>query len=658
MANHLKLDPTRTTMLRRTFMADMRRRFGKVSAAMQALLVDDDALGSLTPPQHLTLMAEKQVWRFKTDAQKLIAFREWLQQQIDQNILSVAGGIAGKPWTSQYIESAYKKGMVNAYVATRSENIFQKADFQKGGQAEFLRGSFAQPESLSKIELLYTRNFSELVGITDYMSQQMSRIMANGLAGGQGPLEIARDLRGSLDSLTKTRAETLARSEIIAAHAEGQLDAFEALGVEEVGVEAEISTAGDDHVCDECAALEGVVLTIEEARGLIPRHPNCILGDSIVDAPDVVAAMSGNYSGQVIKIATAKGRVITVTENHILLTQFGFVPAKFLYQGLHLVDAPVPDNQIINGPDNNGNKLCIADVFTSLRESTSMFSMSMPLSPENLHGDGRSFDSEICVVRPDSKLRDQFNPTIRSQSIEDQLPIFQLGYFKSSLARCSSFAEFFKSIAFAADSSMGLCRDGLAILLGGILKTNNVSLASSTWLNAILTQATANGVSGTMELLRDCLNAHPILKQFQRLIDWDRNTFSNSGTVDFDASLFKSVLDSVAFNAHAFGNMGDTFSGKMSFDRVVNIECFHVANTPVFDLFTKSTIYSVNGVLSSNCRCSFKPALKDRKEAGQIRTKGGIRRAITESVKAETPGADTNKEAVARSTWAGKELLN
>ena len=61
----------------------------------------------------------------------------------------------------------------------------------------------------------------------------------------------------------------------IHAHSEGQLDSFEKLGVEEVGVMAEWITAGDDRVCERCAVLEGAVLKVKEARGLIPRHPNC-----------------------------------------------------------------------------------------------------------------------------------------------------------------------------------------------------------------------------------------------------------------------------------------------------------------------------------------------------------------------------------------------
>ena len=271
MPNQLKRDPTRTTMLRRKFMADMTRRFKRLSKAIQVLVVDDDAFGLEGP----AVLQVRQAWRFRTDAQKVKSYRQWLQQQVNAGILSPVDGISGKPWTATYIESAYKKGGLRAYTGLRAEELANHPSLFKGGQAEFMRTAFGQPEALHKIELLYERAFSELKGVTDVMGQQMSRTLSNGLAQGYGPYKIARELRKNVSNINNTRAKVIARTETIRAHAEGQLDAYEHLGVEEVGVMAEWSTAGDEMVCIECGELEGVVMTVKEARGLLPRHPNC-----------------------------------------------------------------------------------------------------------------------------------------------------------------------------------------------------------------------------------------------------------------------------------------------------------------------------------------------------------------------------------------------
>lgn len=277
MPNQLKIDPTRTTMLRRRFVADMTKRFKELSKAIRELVIDDDAFGLASGDSFLTLQqVPRQAWRFRTNAQKVKEYREWLTQQVNAGILKpVGGGISGKPWTAPYIESAYKKGSIRAYTDLRADELAAHPSLFEGGQKEFLRTAFSGPEAARKIELLYERAFNELDGITKVMEQQMSRVLAEGLSQGWGPRRIAKNLTDTVTNLNRTRANVLARTEIIRAHAEGQLDSYELLGVEELRLMAEWSTAGDERVCILCGELEGVVMTVDEARGLIPRHPNC-----------------------------------------------------------------------------------------------------------------------------------------------------------------------------------------------------------------------------------------------------------------------------------------------------------------------------------------------------------------------------------------------
>ncbi len=277
----LRFDPTRTTTLRKQYEREMRRRFYAVRSLVVKAIWKQDALGleESEPFAFNKLVSNalpgKQVWRFQTNDQKLRSFKRWFQQQIDENILTV--DVKGNPWSAKYVNSAYRKGAVSGYVKVnkKKKKLDESPDFLRGTKAQFLRSSFAQPERLSKIQFLYTRSFDELEGITKAMSQQVGRRLADGLAQGKGIRTIARDLSNTITGITKKRALVLARTEIIAAHAEGSLDTFEELGVEGVSVLAEWSTAGDDLVCPLCLPLEGAIMTIKEARGLIPRHPNC-----------------------------------------------------------------------------------------------------------------------------------------------------------------------------------------------------------------------------------------------------------------------------------------------------------------------------------------------------------------------------------------------
>jgi len=269
-----KLDPTRTTMLVRQWMGDMQRRFASVRKANRELLVEDDALGLTAPgPFIIQQQVGYQAWRFQTDANKIQSYRKWLKAQVDAKILTV--DVTGKPWMATYVESAYRKGVANAYMATHKKSVKAKPGFYEGTREQFLREAFAQPELLSKVELLYTRAFTELVGVTATMDQQLSRILAMGIVNGIGPKKLAAEMASKINTLSRNRAMLIARTETIYAHAEGQLDSFEMLGVTEVGLEAEWSTVLDKKVCPECEAMEGVVMPVDKAHGLIPRHPAC-----------------------------------------------------------------------------------------------------------------------------------------------------------------------------------------------------------------------------------------------------------------------------------------------------------------------------------------------------------------------------------------------
>ena len=268
LRNPLKLDPQRSTMLRRKFVGEMNQKFRKIKGKINQLVVVEDSFG--LDQKGITF---NEPFHFISDEAKIVNFQRWLQGQVDADILTV--GSTGAPWTNPYIGSSYKKGLVRSYVETHSESLAKSSDFYGGSKAEFLREAFGGSVGTKQVGLLYTRAFDALAGVTDTMGHEMSRVLADGLSQGLGSDQVARSLNRQVDGLTKTRARVVARTELARAHAEGQLDGYEKLGVEELGIMAEWSTTLDDRVCPQCGNLEGVVMSVKEARGLIPRHPNC-----------------------------------------------------------------------------------------------------------------------------------------------------------------------------------------------------------------------------------------------------------------------------------------------------------------------------------------------------------------------------------------------
>lgn len=267
-----RIDPTRTGVIRHAWEKDIRRRFSEIASAISVLVVDEDVFG-LEEGQPFQVNNARQEWRFSTNDKKLEQFQKWLKPLVDAKILAVDS--KGNPWSAKFIESSYKKGMVRAFVDARGKDIKKKTDFFGATKESFLKSAFAQPERLSKVRLLATRSFEDLKGVSGMMATQLNKILANGMIAGSNPKQIAREIAKNVQGISKNRALTIARTEIIHAHAEGQLDTFADLGVDELGVLAEWSTAGDDRVCPSCQAMEGTKLSVDDARGLIPLHPNC-----------------------------------------------------------------------------------------------------------------------------------------------------------------------------------------------------------------------------------------------------------------------------------------------------------------------------------------------------------------------------------------------
>lgn len=210
-------------------------------------------------------------WRFNSTPEQVKAFQEWLKAQLGALIV---GKTEEEMWR-RYTEAGFRKGAGRAFDDVKSVPYGdEKMQFWKGTKDQFLRDSFAKPVAVEKVQLLAGRAFDELKGVTSDMSLRMSRVLTDGLVRGESPRDIASSMEDEVD-VSSSRALTIARTEIVRAHAEGQLVAMKNLGVEEVGVAVEWSTAEDELVCEECEPLQGVVMKLEEAEGMLPRHPNC-----------------------------------------------------------------------------------------------------------------------------------------------------------------------------------------------------------------------------------------------------------------------------------------------------------------------------------------------------------------------------------------------
>ncbi len=263
-------DPTGTTSIRVRFEKEMRSRFNELSALIKKAVNELDVF-ALKTNIRATLPGRK-AFDFTRSGDKVGAFMEWLKHSEDQVIFDQVVGTpirsaARTSWANVYIDSAYQKGLASAAAELRASGV-KVSD-------RYIDSAFFRPVHADRVGMIYTRSYSDLVGITDAMDTKISRVLAQGLAEGRSPLVIARDLVKQVEDIGIVRARMLARTEVISAHADATINSYREAGLEGVNVRSEWSTAGDELVCPECEDMEGKTFTLDEAEGMLPLHPNC-----------------------------------------------------------------------------------------------------------------------------------------------------------------------------------------------------------------------------------------------------------------------------------------------------------------------------------------------------------------------------------------------
>jgi hypothetical protein len=229
-----------------------------------------------TPPLPPTVNAGR--WAFQAPDQQAQAFASWLRATTARLITSPED----KALWDEYARAGFARGSGRAFDevgkgrqgAAARVPAQLRGTFAHGAKDQFLREVFSRPKSADRVRLISQAAFADYEGVTGAMAVRMGRVVADGLLQGWTPHRLARELAQVAD-LTLSRALQIARDEVVRSASEGTLDAMERLGVQEVTAAVEWTTSGLPTVCPRCAALEGVVLTVDEARGLIPLHSRC-----------------------------------------------------------------------------------------------------------------------------------------------------------------------------------------------------------------------------------------------------------------------------------------------------------------------------------------------------------------------------------------------
>jgi len=269
-------DPSNTHSIQRAFLRDLQRRFRELRGLLRRTVgYENDAL-RLSPNAD-----ERGVFDFPTDEGKARAFvrqlRQWLSELfgLGQTPIDVQNA---RHWTAEYLRDAYVTG-----VQTAQGRLMQLgASVTASEPSEIVQ----RPTAVRQLRDLYTRTFENLQNITDDAARTIRTELTDGVRQGKNPRDLAATLNDEIQDLSRSRAATLARTEVINSHATAQLEEYQREGVDRVSHTSRL-TAQDAQVCPWCRRLEDVPFTIEEFQNTaarwrgqtwrvgVPGHPNC-----------------------------------------------------------------------------------------------------------------------------------------------------------------------------------------------------------------------------------------------------------------------------------------------------------------------------------------------------------------------------------------------
>lgn len=292
---------------------------------------------------------------------------------------------------------------------------------------------------------------------------------------------------------------------------------------------------------------EGLGLGIWIKPPKIP-HPWCVLPETIVQAPNATHLMRTKYTGPIVDMLTASGRRLRVTPNHIMLTDRGWVRAKFLSQGDQIISNQLGLESVLPllSPDDNDSPASVEEIFTFAVEHLGMSPSTVPATPKDLKGDVTN--GKVDVIAINSELMNELK---------------------------TAFPKNF--------TDLGLIHTG-----------STVGLNSSGDLHSMLIRLglAADGISSRPSHSHSEISTESI----------ERDSSLIRAVPNYQARLDKTSADRYSGNSELLTKLLETDSLPVQTDNLVAISNVEFSGH-VYDLSTESTLYVANDYITSNCLC-------------------------------------------------------
>lgn len=374
--------------------------------------------------------------------------------------------------------------------------------------------------------------------------------------------------------------------------------------------------------CGFCAMLasRGPVYKSSESAGLrVDRfHANCVVGDTKVSGPDVKVGYRRYYEGEIVTLVTAGGHELTITPNHPVLTDRGWVNAGDLQEGDNLVSGTFGNGYLTLGPSEDDAPPSIEDVVSALSVVGATRVSGVPVSAEEFHGDGG--DSEVDIVARDNLLGDIGDASLIKPSPQED---FEVGTATLSSEGLSSASLGDVEALFWSELSSGECLDGLCTTHFNLLFGDSLPAEARGFL------ASPNGEVGLLkpppdDSAADAEHLSHLIDALPRLVNLLQvGRGCNSLRVDapnlgerFDPPTTKGETERLRVFAEYGGRLLERLGLMVKTDRLINKSVRQYVGH-VYNLQTSEGWYSANSIITSNCFCTVVPVFTSKRWEGK-----------------------------------------
>lgn len=536
---------------------------------------------------------------------RLTEQRQQLIRRVDDYARQVAQTIATTQATAADLGADGVKAMV---------------DLQLGPKAAAAGVTFSRLPADAVEQMLGQLQSGPVQGVLARMSadyaDQLGDVLVDGIARGRSPRDVARRLFGIADT-PRWKALQVARTETLRAYREaGRRSMMEDRDVLNGWTWHAQTDAG---TCAVCWSMHGTQLPTAE---VFATHPNCLPAGAVVTGPRVIGSTTRWYDGELVDLATASGRNLTVTPNHPVLTRRGWVAAGLIDEGDHLICGGLAERDAVDaGPDDYQRPALIEEVAETLGGALAVTSGRMPTAPEHFHGDGKG--SEVHVVRSNGLLREGRNASPVEHGAKGELVVGRP--LSDSLSGLSALALFLPAV-LAPTRGFVRSRGVLGMLLGSAGGGHkSVRFGTAADAHASGDESTSHRWPRHAERSSD-----RVLGLASLVAGRDIGVGQGHGLLG--AVLcggHRSLLGSGAPGASGLEDVGEPtlgyavpsrsvlarYAGDVVEDRVVN-RTVRSWSGHVYNLETSEGWFLANGIVTHNCRCTALPRTKSYAELG------------------------------------------